>query len=99
MKNNGRNSLELYLTSWFSKPWALFWAPFFCLYQLNFPPKWCYMNATSIWLQLVLNLNLKALGPIYGFRPIGMIHFVGPWTLVFSSEKVSKWNILWQLST
>jgi hypothetical protein len=55
---------------------------FFGLDQLNFPPKWCHVDATSIWLQLVVDPHLKALGPIYGFQPIGMFHFVGPWTFI-----------------
>jgi hypothetical protein len=55
---------------------------FFGLDQLNFPPKWCHVDATSIWLQLILDLHKKALGPIYGSRPIRMLHFVGPWTLI-----------------
>jgi hypothetical protein len=31
---------------------------------------------------LVFDHHLKALGLIYGSPPIGMFHFVGPWTLV-----------------
>jgi hypothetical protein len=47
---------------------------------IEFPTKWCHVNTISIWFHLLL--DLKALGFIYGFQPIGMLHFVGPWTLV-----------------
>jgi hypothetical protein len=62
LKNNGRNNLELYLTSWFSKPWALVWAPFFCPYQLNFPPKWCHINGHLNLASIGLESSSKALG-------------------------------------
>ncbi len=45
---------------------------------------WLLNNAiddTSNWLELILDPHLKALVPIYDSQLIGMLHFVGPFTL------------------
>jgi hypothetical protein len=57
---------------------------------LNFLPKWCPIDTISISLQLILDLHLKALDPIYDFQSIGMLHFVGPWTLVLNGPKFKE---------
>jgi hypothetical protein len=66
-KNNEWNKHGIWFIYWLSKPWTPLWAPFFVLDYFNFLPKWCYVNAISNWFELVLDLHLKALGPIYGF--------------------------------
>ncbi len=70
LKNNESNEKQ-----WKKQPWTLAYilvlqamsSPFSSIFgpdQLNFPPKWCHVYATSIWLQLVLDLgsSFKGLG-------------------------------------
>jgi hypothetical protein len=69
---------------WKRQPWTLAYilviqtmsSPFSSIFgpdQLNFLPKWCHVYATSIWVQLVLDLHLMALGLIYDYQPIRML--------------------------
>jgi hypothetical protein len=87
-KNNEKNEKK-----WKKQPWTLAYilvfqtmsfplSSIFGPNQLNFLPKWCHVDTTSIWFHLALDPHPKALGLIYGSQPIGMLHFVGPWTLV-----------------
>ncbi len=55
--------------------------------QLIFSPKWCHVSLASIYHFLVLDPHLKAVGPIYGSHPIGLLYFIGPWT----SDRHLKW--------
>ncbi len=54
---------------------------FFGPNQLIFPPKWCHVGLASIGQFLVLSPRLKAMGPIIDSQPIGLLYFIGPWTL------------------
>jgi hypothetical protein len=46
--------------------------------QLIFAPKWCHVDLALICHFLVFHPHLKAMGPIYGSHPIGLLHFIGP---------------------
>jgi hypothetical protein len=61
------------------------------LNQLMLPPKWCHVDLALICPFLVLDPDLKAIGLIYGSHPIGLLYFIGPWTL----GRHQKWPLLW----
>jgi hypothetical protein len=56
------------------------------------PPKWCHVDLALICHFLVLDPHLKAIGLIYGSHPIGLLYFIGPWTL----DHHQKWPLLWR---
>jgi hypothetical protein len=41
----------------------------------------CHISLASICHFLVLNISLKALGPIWSFQPIRLLELIGPWFL------------------
>jgi hypothetical protein len=59
------------------------------LNPLLFPSIWCHVGVASISHFLVLDLHLKAVGPICGSRSIGPWTF--HWTLGPSSHSLRSW--------
>jgi hypothetical protein len=57
--------------------------------QLIFPPKWCHVGLALICHFFVLDSRPKAMGPIYSSQPIGLLYFIGAWTL----EPHLKWPL------
>jgi prepilin signal peptidase PulO-like enzyme (type II secretory pathway) len=66
--------------------------PFLALFfwgsnQLTFPPQWYHVDLAVICHFLILDLHRKIVGPIYGSHLIGLLYFIGPWTLIESNPE------------